>query len=328
LFQDRREKRLAEEIEKFRAENPKITEQFADLKRKLADVTEEQWEAIPEIGDYTIKNKKRMESFAPVPDTLLAKAAAEKQSTTTVNTLSGPGGLETPGYATTDLTAIGEGRGTVWQRLLGTSPSPRGGFQRNKKEEEENTQMYLFFWLASRRPSLPLARRLFEELGLELPGVDPWLGEPSGGRLLADVRGRLVRLGMQMQVVSTRRFLHAGTQVIRLNLDRMADSVTGQTVVDPKGYLTDLKSMKITSDAEVSDIKKARTLLKSVTNTNPRHAPGWIAAARLEELVMQRPTFPTISTSLSDTRLWLHQLLDVSITPLVLLASLLLWIYQ
>ena len=65
----------------------------------------------------------------------------------------------------------------------------------------------------------------------------------------------------------------------------MADSVTGQTVVDPKGYLTDMKSIKISSDAEISDIKKARLLLKSVTNTNPRHAPGWIAAARLEELV-------------------------------------------
>lgn len=73
--------------------------------------------------------------------------------------------------------------------------------------------------------------------------------------------------------------------MIRLQLDRAGDSVTGQTVVDPKGYLTDLKSIKISSDAEISDIKKARTLLKSVTATNPRYAPGWIAAARLEELV-------------------------------------------
>ena len=64
----------------------------------------------------------------------------------------------------------------------------------------------------------------------------------------------------------------------------MADSVSGQTVVDPKGYLTDLKSMKISSDAEVGDIKKARTLLRSVTATNPKHAPGWVAAARLEAL--------------------------------------------
>ena len=40
----------------------------------------------------------------------------------------------------------------------------------------------------------------------------------------------------------------------------------------------------MTSDSEIADIKKARLLLKSVITTNPRHAPGWIAAARLEEL--------------------------------------------
>lgn len=73
-------------------------------------------------------------------------------------------------------------------------------------------------------------------------------------------------------------------QVVTINLDRMADSVSGQTVVDPKGYLTDLNSITLTSDAEIGDIKKARTLLKSVINTNPKHAPGWVAAARLEEL--------------------------------------------
>ena len=34
----------------------------------------------------------------------------------------------------------------------------------------------------------------------------------------------------------------------------------------------------------MGDIKKARLLLKSVTSTNPGHGPGWIAAARLEEV--------------------------------------------
>jgi hypothetical protein len=33
------------------------------------------------------------------------------------------------------------------------------------------------------------------------------------------------------------------------------------------------------------DYKKAKMLLKSVTTTNPKHAPGWIAAARVEETV-------------------------------------------
>ena len=72
--------------------------------------------------------------------------------------------------------------------------------------------------------------------------------------------------------------------MLGLKLDKLSDSVSGQTVVDPKGYLTDLSSIKISSEAEISDIKKARLLLQSVISTNPKHAPGWIAAARLEEL--------------------------------------------
>ena len=62
----------------------------------------------------------------------------------------------------------------------------------------------------------------------------------------------------------------------------------------PQGYLTDLNSMKVSSDAEIGDIKKARLLLKSVISTNPKHAPGWIAAARLEELV-GRATCPCLN---------------------------------
>ena len=185
---DRREARLKEEIEKYRASNPKITEQFADLKRKLHTLSAEEWESIPEIGDYSLRNKKRrFESFVPVPDTLLEKARQEKEHVTALDPKSrAAGGTETPWAQTpvTDLTAVGEGRGTV----------------------------------------------------------------------------------------------------LSLKLDRLSDSVSGQTVVDPKGYLTDLKSMKITSDAEISDIKKARLLLKSVIQTNPKHPPGWIAAARLEEV--------------------------------------------
>ena len=36
-------------------------------------VSRDEWESIPDIGDYTIKKQKRMQSFVPVPDTLLSK---------------------------------------------------------------------------------------------------------------------------------------------------------------------------------------------------------------------------------------------------------------
>ena len=55
-----------------------------------------------------------MQAFVPVPDTLLAKAAAEKSLATKIDERHG---LETPGGGgatpMTDLTAVGEGRGTV-----------------------------------------------------------------------------------------------------------------------------------------------------------------------------------------------------------------------
>lgn len=184
---DRREARLKKEIEKYRASNPKITEQFADLKRKLVTLSASEWDSIPEIGDYSLRNKKkRFESFVPPPDTLFERAKQEHEHATALDPRSRAAGVETPYGQTpvTDLTAVGEGRGTV----------------------------------------------------------------------------------------------------LSLKLDRLSDSVSGLTVVDPKGYLTDLKSMKINSDAEISDIKKARLLLKSVIQTNPKHGPGWIAAARLEEV--------------------------------------------
>ncbi|KAM9943635.1 hypothetical protein ACTFIT_007033 [Dictyostelium discoideum] len=64
----------------------------------------------------------------------------------------------------------------------------------------------------------------------------------------------------------------------------LSDNVSGKTCGDPKGYLTDLRSKRIASDAEVGDIKKARLLFKSATTSNPKHSPSWIAAAKLEVL--------------------------------------------
>eukprot|EP00051_Salpingoeca_urceolata_P010212 m.124571 g.124571 ORF g.124571 m.124571 type:complete len:934 (-) comp16623_c1_seq1:42-2843(-) len=75
----------------------------------------------------------------------------------------------------------------------------------------------------------------------------------------------------------------ARTSMMGMKLDQASDSVSGQTVVDPKGYLTDLNSLTPKSVGDIGDVKKGRQLLKSVRTTNPKHGPGWIASARLEE---------------------------------------------
>jgi pre-mRNA-processing factor 6 len=50
---DRREAKLKQEIENYRASNPKVSGQFVDLTRKLHTLSEDEWDSIPEIGNYS-----------------------------------------------------------------------------------------------------------------------------------------------------------------------------------------------------------------------------------------------------------------------------------
>ena len=170
----RREAKEQERLRLLHKERPKIQEQFADLKRDLSQLTDDDWSCIPEVGDLVRKRGKKPkhvdERFSAVPDSVL------------------------PSASNNTITAA----------------------------DDSNTD--------------------FAQFG------------------------------------------QARDKVLSLKLDQMSDSVSGQTTIDPKGYLTGLTSVTVKSDAEIGDIKKARTLLRSVTTTNPQHGPGWIAAARLEEV--------------------------------------------
>lgn len=76
----------------------------------------------------------------------------------------------------------------------------------------------------------------------------------------------------------------ARDKILSLKLDQVSGTASGiATSVDPKGYLTSLDSVAIKSEAEIGDIKRARMLFDSLVKSNPKHPPGWIAAACLEE---------------------------------------------
>ena len=57
-----------------------------------------------------------------------------------------------------------------------------------------------------------------------------------------------------------------------------------QQQVSIKKAMTDLSSMKISSDTKINDLKKARVLLRADIKANPDSTTGWIAVARVEEL--------------------------------------------
>ncbi|PSS27628.1 hypothetical protein M430DRAFT_112597 [Amorphotheca resinae ATCC 22711] len=190
----RREAREKAEREEYERNNPKIQQQFADLKRALSTVSDEDWANLPEVGDLTGKNRRAKQAmrqrFYAVPDSVIASARDSTELGTTV---------------ADDGTATSGGDG-----LDGTMTN-------------------------------------FAQIGA------------------------------------------ARDKVLKVKLDQASqgtDSVAGSaTNIDPKGYLTSLAKSQISEgEAQVGDIKRVRVLLESVIRTNPKHAPGWIAAARLEEL--------------------------------------------
>lgn len=192
-----REAREQQEREEYERNNPKIQQQFADLKRSLATVTDEDWANIPEVGDLTGKNRRAKQNlrsrFYAVPDSVIASA----RDSTEFNTTIAEDGTQT-------TVPRGETDGTITN---------------------------------------------FADIGA------------------------------------------ARDKVLQVRLDQAAQGSTGDaaagnaTNIDPKGYLTSLtKSELKAGEVEIGDIKRVRVLLESVTKTNPKYAPGWIAIARLEEI--------------------------------------------
>eukprot|EP00924_Labyrinthula_sp_SR-Ha-C_P007136 augustus_masked-scaffold_8-processed-gene-10.7-mRNA-1 protein AED:0.38 eAED:0.42 QI:0/-1/0/1/-1/1/1/0/957 len=77
----------------------------------------------------------------------------------------------------------------------------------------------------------------------------------------------------------------ARKQLLTMNLDKhkVSESSVKENKVNVSGYLTEMATQKISTSAEIGDIKNARALYRSLTKSNPKKPSGWIAAARLEE---------------------------------------------
>ncbi|KAJ9667764.1 U4/U6 x U5 tri-snRNP complex subunit Prp1 [Coniosporium apollinis] len=88
-FAPYREAREQKEREEYERNNPKIQQQFADLKRALGSVTDEDWANIPEVGDLTGKNRRAKQElrkrFYAVPDSVIAGARDATQFDTSIS---------------------------------------------------------------------------------------------------------------------------------------------------------------------------------------------------------------------------------------------------
>jgi PRP1 splicing factor, N-terminal len=82
-----REAREEAELAKHRAERPKLQQQFADLKRGLSVVTDEEWESIPEVGNLTRKKRRRDERSFVVPDSVIVGDRAKTEYESSLDTM-------------------------------------------------------------------------------------------------------------------------------------------------------------------------------------------------------------------------------------------------
>ena len=129
--------------------------------------------------------------------------------------------------------------------------------------------------------------------------------DPKSG-LASALPGNMTGMLTPSGDLDLRQIGEARKGLMSLKLKQTSDSVSGQTVVDPKGYLTDLQSMIPSYGGDINDVKKARLLLKSVRETNPNHPPAWIASARLEEVtgkVQVKKSLPWMHFTIS----WCHK---------------------
>mmetsp|Transcript_31144 Transcript_31144/g.75951 ORF Transcript_31144/g.75951 Transcript_31144/m.75951 type:complete len:978 (-) Transcript_31144:272-3205(-) len=241
----RREIRVKKELEEYRKKRPKIQEEFRDLKRELSGLSEADWESIPEPLDYSRRNRKKASRIQTFTP---VPDKILRQAGLGAGQSQYARGMATP--VSGMMTPAG------WSTPTGfmTPGAQRSGWATPAGWQTPSGVGLRAGWATPAGYSTPA--------GYQTPGY----ATPNSGRK------DLTQLG------------RARDKMLGIKLDRVADSVTGQTVIDPKGYLTDLNSsVKVQSSSDLQDIKKARLLLKSVIMTNPKHGPGWIAAARLEQ---------------------------------------------
>ncbi|CAH1772919.1 unnamed protein product [Owenia fusiformis] len=154
------------------------------------------------------------------------------------------------------------------------SSLPEVGDARNRKQRNPRKEVY------TAMSDSFLAKAV--QQGQSSTAIDP--RDQKYGGLDTPFPGGMTPGGTTSTDIDMKKIGQARNTLMDIKLTQVSDSVSGQTVVDPKGYLTDLQSMLPSHGGDINDVKKARLLLKSVRETNPKHPPAWIASARLEEV--------------------------------------------
>ncbi|KAM3451363.1 hypothetical protein NHJ6243_009601 [Beauveria neobassiana] len=146
-----REEREQAERDEYERNNPKIQQQFTDLKRALATVSDDEWASLPEVGDLTGKNRRSKQAlrqrFYAVPDSVLAAARDSTEMGTMVTddggASSGAGGRETSDGTMTNFADIGAARDKVLKSRLEQASRSGNGDAANGSSTSIDPQGYI-----------------------------------------------------------------------------------------------------------------------------------------------------------------------------------------
>lgn len=257
----RREAREQKEREEYEKNNPKIQLQFADLKRALGSLTEEEWAALPEVGDMTGKAKRARQarmanarSYA-VPDSVLSAASQQGQLETSISS-------DADGTVT-NFASIGAAQQSALQVRLDSAASNTSGTQTvvSGTSTSVNPKGYI------------TALDKSQALGAETP--------------VEDVKRARVLLE---SAVKTN--VHNGPGYVALcRLEELAGKIhTAKKVIQkgtemcPRSIVVWEEAIRINRDI----VQNARIIAASGIKQNPKAVQLWLAAIDLEQTTAAR----------------------------------------
>jgi len=275
--------RQRKEQEEYARKNPTIQEQFADVKRGLATVTDDEWASIPEAGDITGKNKRRQdlrERTYAVGDSVLLGMINSSQYDSSVDT--GNGTETTVGGTQTDFVEMGAAR----DRLLASSlESARSGTDSVLGSTNVDPRGYMTS-LSTQTSNQIASVADIKRARLLLEGVVQANPQQADGWIalarLEEVAGRPVKARQVIEQGCTNcpKNEDVWLEAVRLNSHENGKRICAKAIVYvPKSVRIWLKAMELESD----DVDAKKRVLRKALEQVPQSVQLWKEAVNLEE---------------------------------------------
>ncbi|KAJ7117894.1 PRP1 splicing factor, N-terminal-domain-containing protein [Mycena crocata] len=279
------------EMQSTQQKPPKIQAQFADLKRGLASVTDEEWEQIPEVSSLTKRQKVRETRLYAVPDSVIigdrnrlgleGQLSAEQQE------------MGDPTIKATDLVELGTARDKILKVLSDQASAPASSTSINSAEYLTGLDSAVIHTDAE-IGDIKKARLLFDSMVKSNPTyAQGWIAaacvEEHAGKMAA--ARKLITAGCQQCPGSEEIWLEAA----RLHHTNDAKIILAHSI---QHVHQSVKIWLMAANLEAGTDAKRRVLRKALESI-PNSVTLWKAAISLE-------------TSASDARLLLARSVEIN----------------